>query len=142
MEGEPFKKFQQVKSYEITSFGRATLVGPAFQPFSHPLTFTLLHKETSVWISLRKLFHSQYCCSQHTVPRNIKLAQTPQFQGTNSHLGRVEPRRFISCAQRNSLWAIWCVQRNTRQACVGFELQPLYLLSTTGPMCPDKSDKG
>ena len=28
--------------------------------------------------------------------------QTPPSQGTNSHLSRVEPRRFIYCAQRNS----------------------------------------
>ena len=33
---------------------------------------------------------------------NIKLAQTPPSQDTNSHLGRVEPRIFISYAQRYS----------------------------------------
>ena len=45
-------------------------------------------------------------------PKNIKLAQTPPSEGTNSHLGRVEPRRSISC-----------VQRNSRNASVGFEPQ-------------------
>ena len=31
-----------------------------------------------------------------------KLASTLPAQGTNSNLGHVEPRRFISCVQRNS----------------------------------------
>ena len=43
-----------------------------------------------------------FVCSQHTVSRNIKLAQALPSQSTNSNLDRVEPRRFISCAQRNS----------------------------------------
>ena len=35
-------------------------------------------------------------------PMNIKLTQTQFSQGTNSQRGRVEPRRYISCALRNS----------------------------------------
>ena len=50
-------------------------------------------------------FTPGFVCGQHTAPGNIKLAQTPLSQGTNSYLGRVDPRRFISCAQRNSLSA-------------------------------------
>ena len=37
-------------------------------------------------------------CSQHMAPGNVKLVQAQTSQGTNSHLGRVEPRRIISCA--------------------------------------------
>ena len=47
-------------------------------------------------------FTPGFVCSQHAAPKNIKLAQTLSSKGTNSHLGRVEARRFISCAQRNS----------------------------------------
>ena len=36
-----------------------------------------------------------------TAPMIIKLAQTPLSQGTNSCIGGADPRRFISCDQRN-----------------------------------------
>ena len=44
---------------------------------------------------------SLWFVSQHMPPRNLKFAQTPPSEGTNSHLSRVEPWRFISCAKRN-----------------------------------------
>ena len=50
-------------------------------------------------------FTPGFVCSQHTAPRNIKLAQTHPSWCTNSHLGRVESRRFIPCALRNSRYA-------------------------------------
>ena len=43
-------------------------------------------------------FTPGFVCSQHTA----QLAKTPPSQGTYSHLGRMEPWRYISCAQRNS----------------------------------------
>ena len=63
------------------------------------------------WATLKKLvfgsswgnyFIFGFVFSQHTAPRNIKLTQTQRSQGTKSHIGRVEPRIFISCFQRNS----------------------------------------
>ena len=55
---------------------------------------------STLTISLLVCLQPKYTCTDMT-PRNIN-AQTPTFQGTNSHLGRVEPQRFISSAQRNS----------------------------------------
>ena len=107
----------------------------AIQPFSHSLTSTspghLANQETSIQVSLGKLFHSRFVCSQHTAPRNIKLAQTPPYLGTNSHLGltQVEPQRFISCAQRSS-----------HQVSVGFESgtsRSSVKHATTKPTCPN-----
>ena len=82
----------------------------------------------SVWVYLGKIFRSQFVCSQHTAPRNIKLTQIPPSQDTNLHLSRVEPQKFISCAQRNS-----------HQASVGLEPGISRLAvkrATTGPKCP------
>ena len=62
------------------------------------LTYPVQWATLGTHVSLGKLFH----CSQHTIPKNIKHAQTQPSQGTNSHLVRVEPRRFISCTLRNS----------------------------------------
>ena len=97
---------------KITSFGRATFSHSAVQPPFDILTFL------SHWATLGNQRSglpgetSGFVCSQHTAPRNIELAQTQSSQCTNSHLGRVEPQRFISCALRNS-----------RKASVGFKPQ-------------------
>ena len=77
-----------------------------FQLFSHTLTFklpwSLGYIRKLVFVSpWGKYFTSSFMCSQHTVPRNSKLAQTPTSQSINSNLGQVEPQRFISCALRN-----------------------------------------
>ena len=61
--------------------------------------------------------------SQHTAPRNIKLAQTPPQHDTSSHIGLVKPRRFISCSQRNSCRSMQDLNHG-----------PLYLQSSTLPL--------
>ena len=45
-----------------------------------------LHQKTIVLVSLGKLFHFRFVCSQRTAPRNIKLAQTLVYEGTNCTL--------------------------------------------------------
>ena len=81
---------------------------PAFQPFQHPLTSTSPGHWATLGNQLSFLpgetISLQVLCAANIimVPRNIKLAQTMPSQGTYSNLDRVEPWRFISCAQRNS----------------------------------------
>ena len=93
------------------------LVGPlsAIQPYNLSWTFNFPWSlfyimKLAFWSPGGKYFTSGVVCSQHMAPGNIQHAQTQTSQDTNSHLGRVEPRRFICCAQRNS-----------RQASEGFE---------------------
>ena len=104
---------------------------PVIQPFSHRSTFIFpwslgyIRKLTfgSPW---GYYFTPGFVCSQHTAPMNIKLAQIQPSKGTTSHIGRVEPRRYISCALRNS-----------RKASVGFEPRTSRSAAeraTTGPM--------
>ena len=80
------------------------------RPLSHPLTLT----SSRHWAILGNLcsglpgttqFILGFVCSQHTAPRNIKPAQTQTSSSrvTNSHLGRVERRRFISCTKKYTL---------------------------------------
>ena len=78
----------------------------AIQSFSHPLTFNFsLSLGYMRKLALRSprgnYFTSGFVCSQHTAPRNIRLTQSPPSQGTNSHLGQVEPRKFIACVLRH-----------------------------------------
>ena len=91
---------------KVTSFH-----GPlsAVKPFSHPLTYLTslvigLHVlETYSRVSLGKLLHS--CILQPTSKYGAQEYRTctdTALSGTNSHLGQVEPWRFISCALRNS----------------------------------------
>ena len=82
----------------VTSFGSAI--------FSYSGAQSLFHINSpgsSVYI--RKLASGlpggTFLCSKNKAPRNIKLAQTPPTPCANLHLGRVEHRRFISCAHRN-----------------------------------------
>ena len=70
------------------------MVGPvlALQPFNHPnfpWSFGYIRKLAfeSPW---GNYFTPGLVCRQYTAHMNIKLAQTPPSQGTNSHLGRVE----------------------------------------------------
>ena len=88
------------------------LLGPllAIQPFSHPLIFDL----PGHWATLRYIRNkcsglpgltislSVLCAANVKAPSNILLAETQPSQSTNSHLGRIEPRRLISCAVKNS----------------------------------------
>ena len=72
------------------------------QPFNHPLTFNFPKSLGYIRkLAFRSLwgnyFTLGFVCIHKTAPSNIL-----HRQGTNSHLGRVEPRRFISCALRNS----------------------------------------
>ena len=64
----------------------------------------LEHWETSVRVSLRKLFHSRFVCSQHTAPRNIKFAHTPPSQRTVSHASEIH----LMCSEKFALgqWRI------------------------------------
>ena len=82
---------------KLLVFGRATFSYSAVQPpFDIQLPLAIgLHKETSVRVSLRKLFHSRFCVQPTYGAKEFKLAHTPPSQGTNSYLGRVEPQRFI-----------------------------------------------
>ena len=88
--------------YDMLKF--TVLLGPlsAIHPFSHPLTFNFLWslsyiRKLAFWSPWVNYF--SFVCSQHTAPRNIKLAHTLPSQGTNSHLGRAEPLRLISCGR-------------------------------------------
>ena len=80
------------------------MVGPlsAIQPFSHPLTLncprSLGYIRKLAFGSPWKNYSPPVCLTNHTAPRNIKLAETLPSQGTNIYTGRVEPRRFISYA--------------------------------------------
>ena len=83
------------------------LVGPlsAIQP---PLTSTspghlaTLRNYSGRSCPWRNYLTPGFVYSQHTAPMNIK---TPSSQDTSSHLGQIEPRRFITCAQTNSCLA-------------------------------------
>ena len=110
------------------------MVGPrsAFQPFSHLLTVTFNFPWSLAYI--RKLAFGPPCgnyfvCSQHTAPKNTTLAQTQLSQGTDSHLGRVELRRFISCALTKSGYASLEFEPRTSRSSVE--------RATTGSTRPD-----
>ena len=100
----------KVKSYQFWD-GSYSAFQPPFDPFNFPWSLGYIRKLAfgSPW---GNYFTPGFVCSQHTAPRNIKLAQTQPSQSTSSHLGRVETLKFISCALRNS-----------RKASVGFEPQ-------------------
>ena len=72
----------------------------AIQPFSLPLTLNFSWsldyiRELVFGSPSGNYFTPSFVCSQHTAPRNIKLAQTQPSQGTNSHIGRVKSWGFI-----------------------------------------------
>ena len=85
------------------------LVGPlsAIQPFNHPLTFNFpwslgYIRKLAFGSPWGNYFTPGFVCSQHTVPRNIKLAQKQPSQGTNSHLLSSRASEIHFCALRNS----------------------------------------
>ena len=108
------------------------LVGPlaTIQPYiNFPWSLGYLRK-LAFGSSRGNYFTHDFVWKQHTAPRNITVDQTLlPSQGTNSQLGQVELRGFISSAQRNS-----------RQASVGFKSRTSRSAverTTTGPTRPD-----
>ena len=84
-------------SLNLPVFDRAAFSYSVVQPpldINFPWSLGYIRK--LAFRSLGKSFHLQFVWSQQMVPKNIKLAQTLFSQGTNSHLGWVEPLRFIS----------------------------------------------
>ena len=96
---------KRAKVKSVTSFGKAT-----FQPFSHPSTFNFhwslcYSRKLEFGSHWGNYFTPSFVCSQQTAPRYIKLAQTLPSQGTNSHIGRVEPRIFL--CPKNHVWPVY-----------------------------------
>ena len=88
--------------------------------FSHvPLWWSL--RSATLWHKLpwatlafrspwRNYFTPVFFCAANIwnpVISNMHRHNPPTLSGTNSHLGRVEPQRFISCAQRKLIGQNW-----------------------------------
>ena len=90
------------------------LVGPlsAIQPLIHPLTFNIpwslgYSRKLDFGSPWGNYFTIGFVCSQHNYSnQEYQTCTDTALSGyLNSHLGRVEPRRFNSCALRNSRYA-------------------------------------
>ena len=100
--------------------GSFSAIQPPFD-INSPCSFGYIRK-LAIEFPYGNYFTTFFVCTQHKAPRSIRLTETILL------LGRVEPRRFFSCALINSC-----------QASVGFE--PGFIWSsiectTTGLMCP------
>lgn len=79
--------FDTTQNVKVTSFDRVALSYPL--RFDFPLSLGYIRK-LAFRFPWENYFTTGFVCSQQTAPGNVKLAQTQDSQGTNSHLGEVK----------------------------------------------------
>ena len=80
------KKKKKITSFSWAAFSNSDMQPPIEMSFPWPLCYI---RKLAFRFPQGNYFTLSFVCSQHTTLRNIKFAQTPPSQGTNSHLCRM-----------------------------------------------------